>query len=151
MGYKPSYGLVSRYGLIAYGSTFDQVGTLSHNVDDAARVLSVIAGPDEFDSTLNPDAAKNFSVLDCNLKEIKIGYIENMLNHEKIDSVIKEASFDFIEILRSNEVEVTATDFSLTDFLVPTYYILTAAEASSNLSRFDGVRYGHRSDFETDD
>lgn len=151
IGYKPSYGLVSRWGLIAYGSSFDQVGTLSHCVEDAAKTLSVISGPDEYDSTLIPEAPANFNVLKSEVKRMKVGYIENMFNHPKIKDEVKESSRAFIQNLKNLDIDLSPVDFSFIDLLVPTYYVLTAAEASSNLSRFDGVRFGHRSTKPTDD
>lgn len=151
IGYKPSYGLVSRWGLIAYGSSFDQVGTLSHCVQDSAKVLSVISGPDDYDSTLVPDAPPNFNTLKLDLKKLKVGFVENMFNHEKLKDQVKLSSNSFLQNLENHDVDIEALHFSFTDLLVPTYYVLCTAEASSNLSRFDGIRFGHRSTVETED
>jgi aspartyl-tRNA(Asn)/glutamyl-tRNA(Gln) amidotransferase subunit A len=146
-GIKPSYGRISRYGLIAYGSSFDQVGILSHTINDAALVLSVIAGADDFDSTVSslpvPDYAKELSE-STSTKPI-IGYFKQTLLHEGLDEEIKTTHFNFIAQLKQDGYEVRELNFDLIDYIVPTYYVLTTAEASSNLSRFDGVRYGYQS------
>jgi aspartyl-tRNA(Asn)/glutamyl-tRNA(Gln) amidotransferase subunit A len=146
VGVKPSYGRISRYGLIAYGSSFDQIGILSSNIADAALVLSVIAGADAYDSTVSslpvPDytAALNQST---STKPI-LGYFKQTLLHEGLDEEIKTTHFNFIQQLKNDGYEVKELDFDLIDYIVPTYYVLTTAEASSNLSRFDGVRYGYQ-------
>jgi aspartyl-tRNA(Asn)/glutamyl-tRNA(Gln) amidotransferase subunit A len=147
VGMKPTYGRISRHGLIAYGSSFDQIGVLSHSVEDVALVLSVIAGADEFDSTVSSLPVPDYST------EIKksptskpvAGYFKETLLHEGLDKEIKQTHFSFLEQLKKDGYEVKELSFDLLDYIVPTYYILTTAEASSNLSRYDGVRYGHQS------
>ena len=141
VGYKPSYGRVSRHGLIAYASSFDVIGVLATTVADASTILEVISGPDDFDSTaLN----QPFTALqnDVETRKYKIAYFPEWLHHSSIDAEISEAISQQIESLRAEGHLVQPVQFPLTDYIVPTYYILTTAEASSNLSRYDGVRYG---------
>jgi aspartyl-tRNA(Asn)/glutamyl-tRNA(Gln) amidotransferase subunit A len=144
VGMKPSYGRISRHGLIAYGSSFDQIGILANNAEDVALVLSVIAGADEFDSTVSslpvPAYADELNV-QTNTKPV-LGYFKQTLEHEGLDEEIRSAHKDFIKKCKLDGYEVKELDFSLIDYIVPAYYVLTTAEASSNLSRYDGVRYG---------
>ncbi|MEM1323674.1 MAG: Asp-tRNA(Asn)/Glu-tRNA(Gln) amidotransferase subunit GatA [Bacteroidota bacterium] len=145
VGVKPSYGRISRYGLLAYASSFDQIGVLAHNVADAALLLEIMAGPDEFDSTASQQAVPAYSQqLDFSTKA-KIAYFEPALNHPKLDAAIKAGSLALIEQLKTAGHTVEAVDFDYLEYMVPAYYVLTTAEASSNLSRYDGIRYGHRS------
>ena len=143
VGLKPSYGRISRYGLIAYASSFDQIGIFAQNVADAALVLEVIAGKDNFDSTVSQQDVPQFSKL-VPKQSFKIAYFKQALEHPGLDPEIREAVQGLIDQLRSQGVQVDPIEFNLLDQVVPTYYVLTTAEASSNLSRFDGVRYGHR-------
>jgi aspartyl-tRNA(Asn)/glutamyl-tRNA(Gln) amidotransferase subunit A len=145
VGLKPTYGRVSRYGLIAYGSSFDQIGIFSQNAEDAAAILSVIAGPDEYDATASSN--KLPSPLNLNLKKDKkpvIGYFKQMLDHPSLDQEIRKSIYNQIEKLKEDNYVVKELEFDLIDYIVPTYYVLTTAEASSNLSRYDGIRYGHQ-------
>ena len=147
VGLKPTYGRVSRYGLIAYASSFDQVGILARTVPDAALVLEVIAGKDEYDSTLYSDPVLPYaSLLEPNAASMRIGYFAEALNHPSLDNEIRDAIKKELEQLKQAGHTVTEISFSLMNYLVPTYYILTTAEAASNLSRYDGIRYGHRND-----
>jgi len=151
-GLKPSYGRVSRYGLIAYASSFDQVGIFGRNLADTALVLETIAGPDDFDSTASPSAVPAYSSnLDAAPSIKKFAYFKEAVEHPSLDPEIKNGLLAHFEQLRKSGHTVTAVDFTYLDYIVPTYYILTTAEASSNLSRFDGVRYGHRSKREIND
>jgi aspartyl-tRNA(Asn)/glutamyl-tRNA(Gln) amidotransferase subunit A len=145
VGMKPTYGRISRYGLLAYASSFDQIGTLTHTVADAALLLEIMAGPDEYDSTASPSKAEKYSDLDTQLGPKKIAYFESTLNHPSIDPEIRTASLEFLEKLKTDGHEVVSLDFNLLDYLIPAYYVLTTAEASTNLSRYDGVRFGYRS------
>jgi len=150
VGLKPTYSRISRYGLIAYASSFDQIGTLTHSVADAALLLEVMAGPDEFDSTVSQREVPAYSQqLEVNGKR-KIGYIRESLESEGLDPEVKAAMMATIERLRADGHTIEAVDFPYLEYMVPTYYILTTAEASSNLSRFDGVKYGYRSPNATD-
>jgi aspartyl-tRNA(Asn)/glutamyl-tRNA(Gln) amidotransferase subunit A len=145
VGFKPSYGRVSRYGLIAYASSFDQIGILSKNIADAAIVLEVIAGADEFDSTVSAQIVPAYSqAINAVSAKKKIAYFKETLSHPGLDPEIKNQIKNQIEQLRAAGHTVDAIDFDLLNYIVPTYYVLTTAEASSNLSRYDGIRFGHR-------
>ena len=148
VGVKPTYGRISRYGLVAYASSFDQIGIFSNTVYDAAVLLEVMSGEDAFDSTaLSSEANKNIELL-SNLyteKKYKIACFKEALHHPSLDKEIKENIITLINTLKTDGHNVTEIDFDLLDYVVPTYYVLTTAEASSNLSRFDGVRFGYRS------
>ncbi|MBV9986337.1 MAG: Asp-tRNA(Asn)/Glu-tRNA(Gln) amidotransferase subunit GatA [Chitinophagaceae bacterium] len=145
LGLKPSYGRVSRYGLIAYASSFDQVGIFGRSVDDLALVLEVIAGADEFDSTVSQQPVPKYSQqLSDDQKTYRIAYFSEALENPGLDPQIKAQTEAFIKRLTALGYTVEAVDFQLLDYIIPTYYILTTAEASSNLSRFDGVKFGFR-------
>lgn len=143
-GFKPSYGRISRHGLIAYGSSFDQIGTLTHRVEDAALLLEIMAGPDEFDSTAIQTPPEPYGQI-ASLSEMpKVAYFNSIVNHPRLDPSVQQNFVGFLDQMKSEGVVVEAVDFDYIDLLVPTYYVLTTAEASSNLSRYDGVRYGYR-------
>jgi aspartyl-tRNA(Asn)/glutamyl-tRNA(Gln) amidotransferase subunit A len=145
VGFKPSYGRISRYGLIAYASSFDQIGILSKNIADAAIVLEVIAGADEFDSTVSAQVVPAYSeAIQTVCPKKKIAYFKETLSHPGLDHEIKNQIEQQIDSLRAEGHIVEAIDFELLNYIVPTYYVLTTAEASSNLSRYDGIRFGHR-------
>ncbi len=145
IGLKPTYGRVSRYGLIAYGSSFDQIGTLTHTIDDAAKILEVIAGSDKYDATCSTIAVPNYTdALDMKTKQTyKIGYYKNAIENDGVDTDVKNATLEFINKLKEEGHQVEAIAFDELNYVVPAYYVLTTAEASSNLSRFDGVRFGY--------
>lgn len=147
MGFKPTYSRISRYGLVAYASSFDSIGILAKNVADIALVLEVIAGKDDFDSTVSRKDVPAYSQnLDLSSKsKPKIAYLNETINHPSIQDEIKASFFDLVAKLNDTGHEVDSLDFPLLDFVLPTYYTLTTAEVSTNLSRFDGVRYGYRS------
>jgi aspartyl-tRNA(Asn)/glutamyl-tRNA(Gln) amidotransferase subunit A len=140
VGLKPAYGRVSRYGLVAYASSFDQIGILAKNIDDAGLILEVIAGPDNYDSTCIP--AVNYNSEEK--KTYSIAYFPEWLEHPSLDPEIRNAIENKILELKQQGHQVNPVHFDLTEYIVPTYYILTTAEASSNLSRYDGIRYGQR-------
>ncbi len=145
VGLKPSYGRVSRYGLIAYASSFDQIGIFSKHIEDAALILEVIAGADNFDSTVSQKKIPNYSEqLADTSKKYRLAYFKQTLNHKGLDTEIATALTKKIEQLRTEGHIIDAIDFSMLDYVVPTYYILTTAEASSNLARYDGVKFGFR-------
>ena len=150
VGLKPTYARVSRYGLIAYASSFDQIGPLTNNVSDAALILEVIAGKDDFDSTVSKKDVDNYSTAKFDDKPKKIAYISECLNRKGLDPEVKEFIENKIDKLKSEGHIVEPISFPYLDLLVPTYYVLTTAEASSNLARFDGVHYGYRSENITD-
>lgn len=148
LGLKPTYGKVSRYGMIAYASSFDQVGIFGLSVPDLSLVLDVISGEDEFDSTLAPKAhALKYGEEQDSPEEprkYRIAYFKEALEHPALDPEIRNTILGRIQGLREEGHIVEGIDFELLDYIVPAYYILTTAEASSNLSRFDGVKYGYR-------
>ena len=146
IGLKPTYSRISRYGLIAFGSSFDSIGIFSKSVDDIALVLEVIAGADEYDSTVSQKAVPSYSqeLSSSEKKKYKIAYI-NEIESPALQREIRENIAHKIEALKADGHTVEAVEFPLMDYILPTYYVLTTAEASSNLSRYDGVRYGYRS------
>jgi aspartyl-tRNA(Asn)/glutamyl-tRNA(Gln) amidotransferase subunit A len=150
VGLKPTYGRVSRYGIIAYASSFDQVGPVTKNVRDAALILEVIAGKDEFDATLSSKVVTEFSNLQAPKKNMRIAYITETIETEGIDSEIKAAMYNRVKALQADGHTVEPVSFPYLKYAVPTYYVLTTAEASSNLSRYDGVHFGYRSPNATD-
>ena len=145
LGLKPTYSRVSRYGLAAYASSFDTVGIFSNSALDNARVLEVIAGPDEYDSTVSSNPPDEYTAFDVD-KKFKIGYIRETLESEGLSPEIQQRMKETLEALREQGHEVKELEFPLLEYVLPTYYILTTAEASSNLSRYDGVKYGFRSE-----
>jgi aspartyl-tRNA(Asn)/glutamyl-tRNA(Gln) amidotransferase subunit A len=147
VGVKPTYGRVSRYGLLAYGSSFDQIGPFANSVEDAALVLEVIAGKDAYDATVSSLPVPEYSnELNSGKKTYKIGYYEAASQHESIDLDVRNAMKETIKLLEENGCIVESVSFEEIDYVVPAYYVLTTAEASSNLSRYDGIRYGFRDD-----
>lgn len=144
IGMKPTYGRISRFGLLAYASSFDQIGVLAHSIKDVALLLEVMSGYDDNDSTSSQKAVGTYSEnLEVKGKK-RIAYFQSAVEHESIDSEIREHTFNLIEKLKTEGHEVEAVDFEYLDYIIPAYYVLTTAEASSNLSRYDGVRFGHR-------
>ncbi|KHJ39157.1 glutamyl-tRNA(Gln) amidotransferase subunit A [Pedobacter glucosidilyticus] len=150
VGLKPTYARVSRYGIVAYASSFDQVGPITRSVEDAALLLEVIAGKDNYDSTSAIEPVPAYSTLLSNSSKRKIAYIEETLHSEGLDPEIKQNIEAQIQLLRSQGHTVEPVSFEYLDYVVATYYILTTAEASSNLARYDGVHFGYRSDSSTD-
>lgn len=144
IGLKPTYGRISRYGVIAYASSFDQVGPITSSVDDAAVLLQVLAGADDNDSTVSPIEVPDYPALLQQDGKKKIAVLKETIESDALDPEIKTTILNAIEDLKANGHTVEYVSFDLLDYLVPAYYILTAAEASSNLSRYDGVHYGHR-------
>lgn len=145
IGLKPTYGRVSRWGLIAYASSFDQIGPISQTALDSALVMEVISGADEYDSTCSDAPVEKYSNVDKQKSNFSFSYIEETINHPGLDIRIKESFFDFIESLKTRGHTVNSVSFPYLDYLVPAYYVLTTAEASSNLARYDGVHFGYRS------
>ncbi|RZL14601.1 MAG: Asp-tRNA(Asn)/Glu-tRNA(Gln) amidotransferase subunit GatA, partial [Pedobacter sp.] len=144
IGLKPTYGRISRYGVIAYASSFDQVGPITSSVEDAALLLQVLAGADDHDSTVSSLSVPDYPANLNNSKKQKIAVLKETIDSEALDPEIKAAILKSIEELKAKGHTVEYVSFDLLDYLVPAYYILTTAEASSNLSRYDGVHYGHR-------
>ncbi len=151
VGLKPTYSRISRHGLIAYGSSFDCIGIFARCVEDVALVLEVIAGFDEFDSTVSRAPVPAYTdALQEGPRPYKIAYLREIDHAEGIQPEIRKNIQQKINSLKSAGYKVDAVDFPLMEYILPTYYILATAEASSNLSRFDGVRYGYRSKATTD-
>ena len=144
VGMKPTYGTVSRYGLIAYGSSLDQIGPLCKDVTDCATIMEVIAAHDPKDSTSVEREDTDFtSALVDDVKGLRIGIPRDYFG-EGLDPEIKEAVLNAARVLESKGAVVEEFDLSLVEYAIPTYYTIAAAEASSNLERFDGVKYGYR-------
>lgn len=152
IGLKPTYSRISRFGLAAYASSFDCVGIIGTCVEDIALVLEVIAGADEFDSSVSRKTVPAFQEeLNQNSnKKYKVAFIRETLESEGLQKEIRENITTALNKLEHAGHTVEAIDFPLIEYFLPTYYILATAEASSNLSRYDGVRYGHRSESTTD-
>jgi len=142
VGLKPSYGRVSRYGLVAYASSLDQIGVFANTVADAARLLEVISGHDAHDST-SAEVPQSSIVLNNAIPSLKIG-IPKQYFQEGLDSEIKDTVAEAIERLKQQGFSVQEVDLPLTEYAIAAYYIIATAEASSNLARYDGVRYGYR-------
>jgi aspartyl-tRNA(Asn)/glutamyl-tRNA(Gln) amidotransferase subunit A len=145
VGIKPTYGRVSRHGIIAYASSFDQVGPITNNVADAALILEIISGKDEFDSTASQTSVENYSK-NLNFKnKTKIAVFKECIESPGLNEGVKNSFLAKIESLKAQDHEVEIIDFPFLEYLVPCYYVLTTAEASSNLSRYDGIHFGYRS------
>lgn len=143
-GIKPTYGTVSRYGLIAYGSSLDQIGPVAKDVTDVATILETIASHDEKDSTSVKRDDYNFTeALVDDVKGLKIGIPKDYFG-DGLDKEVKDSILNAVEVLKSKGAIVEEFDLSLVEYAIPTYYTIAAAEASSNLERFDGVKYGYR-------
>ncbi|MDO9000591.1 MAG: Asp-tRNA(Asn)/Glu-tRNA(Gln) amidotransferase subunit GatA [Bacteroidota bacterium] len=144
IGFKPTYGRVSRYGLIAYASSFDQIGPITKTVEDAAIILEIISGIDKHDNTSSSQKVTSYSKEITVDKKYKIAYLKECVEADGIDPEVKQSILNQISWLKDNGHSVEAVSFPYLEYLVPTYYVLTTAEASSNLSRFDGIHYGYR-------
>jgi aspartyl-tRNA(Asn)/glutamyl-tRNA(Gln) amidotransferase subunit A len=144
-GLKPTYGRISRHGLIAYASSFDQIGPFANSLEDTALLLEIMAGKDEFDSTASSKEVSAY--LDGKLPEkLKIAVLKESFETKGIDNEVVETTQSIISDLKAKGHEVELVSFPYLDYVVPAYYVLTTAEASSNLSRFDGVHFGYRSE-----
>ncbi|MBQ8327139.1 MAG: Asp-tRNA(Asn)/Glu-tRNA(Gln) amidotransferase subunit GatA [Lachnospiraceae bacterium] len=143
VGLKPTYGTVSRYGLIAYGSSLDQIGPICKDVTDCATILEVIAGKDSKDSTSVDVETDYTSALVDDVKGMRIGIPTDYFG-EGLDKEVKEAVLSAAKVLQKKGAIVEEFNLSLVDYAIPTYYTIATAEASSNLERFDGVKYGYR-------
>lgn len=145
VGLKPTYGRVSRHGIVAYASSFDQVGPITKSIEDAALILEVIAGADEYDSTASTVPVPGYSQLLARGGKKRIAYLPETLHSEGLDPEVRSMMERSISQLEKEGHLVEAVSFPYLDYVVPTYYILTMAESSSNLARYDGVHYGYRS------
>jgi aspartyl-tRNA(Asn)/glutamyl-tRNA(Gln) amidotransferase subunit A len=152
IGFKPTYGRVSRYGLVAFASSLDQIGTFSRSIEDAALLYDVIAGKDEMDATTSGNRQANtIENLDkFDFKKFKIAVLDDDIINQ-CDDAIKENYFYNLDLLKKNGLQVEEIKFDNFDASIATYYIVATAEASSNLARFDGVRYGYRAELQQGD
>lgn len=151
-GLKPTYGRISRYGLIAYGSSFDCIGIFAHSIEDIGLVYENMAGFDPMDATTGNLPVQPISTSPVNAsKKYRFAFFDATLSLPGLDPEVKNAIIQLFEKLRAEGHIVEEVPFSLIDYIVPAYYVLTTAEASSNLSRYDGVRFGHRTDLHTKD
>lgn len=148
-GIKPTYGLISRWGLLAYASSFDQIGPLTHSLEDNMLLTEIMAGPDEHDATVSDRPAPSYQ-LDTADKKYTFAVMRQAVEHPGLDTDVKRETESLIASLQAQGHQITYFDFEYLDYLVPTYYLLTTAEASSNLSRYSGLLYGHRSPHATD-
>lgn len=145
VGLKPTYGLVSRYGLVAFASSLDQIGPITRTVEDSAKILQAIAGYDPLDTTsVNLEVPDYLSDLDKGVKGIRIG-VPNEYFGDGLHPGVRKNVQDRIDFLKSKGAEIISISLPYTKYAVATYYVIAPAEASSNLSRFDGIRYGNRS------
>jgi aspartyl-tRNA(Asn)/glutamyl-tRNA(Gln) amidotransferase subunit A len=152
VGLKPTYSRISRFGLIAYGSSFDCIGIFAKSVEDVAIVLEAIAGSDESDSTVSQEPVPSYSrnLKNSNGKSYTVAYVREIDESAGLQDEIKKSIQDKITAIRGSGHSVDVIDFPLMEYVLPTYYILATAEASSNLSRYDGVRYGYRTNQASD-
>lgn len=152
VGLKPTYSRISRFGLVAYGSSFDCIGIFGKSVEDVALVLEVIAGADDHDSTVSrkPVPAYSDELHTTDQKKYRVAYVREIDDADGLQTEIRDAIQEKIKAVRDAGHTVESIDFPLNEYVLPTYYILATAEASANLSRYDGVRYGYRSADVTD-
>ncbi|MBR3888363.1 MAG: Asp-tRNA(Asn)/Glu-tRNA(Gln) amidotransferase subunit GatA [Clostridia bacterium] len=144
VGLKPTYGLISRYGLVAFASSFDQIGPFAKDIEDTANLLNVIAGYDEMDSTSAKLEKIDYTKSLINdVKGLKIGVPKEFMG-DGVNDEVKAAVKNAVEKFKALGAEVSECSLPATDYALPTYYIVACAEASSNLARFDGIRYGYR-------
>lgn len=144
VGLKPTYGLISRYGLVAFASSFDQIGPFAKDIEDTANLLNVIAGHDDMDSTSAKLEKVDYTkALTNDVKGLKIGVPKEFMG-EGVNEEVKAAIKNAVEKFKALGAEVSECSLPATDYALPTYYIVACAEASSNLARFDGIRYGYR-------
>jgi aspartyl-tRNA(Asn)/glutamyl-tRNA(Gln) amidotransferase subunit A len=145
VGLKPTYGRVSRYGLIAYASSFDQIGPFTTSVEDAALIMEVISGKDNYDSTSSSVPVKEYAKHLNFDKKARIAIFPSALDSPGIQPDVRDAVETTLAELKADGHTIGKVDFDLLEHLIATYYVLSTAEASSNLARFDGVHYGYRS------
>ena len=145
-GLKPTYGRVSRYGLIAFASSLDQIGPMARTAYDAALALSVLAGPDQYDSTASQEPAGDYpGALTGDIRGVRLGVPRKMLE-QGVDSAVRDCFYSALDILRGRGVDLIDIDLPHAPYAISTYYVVATAEASSNLARYDGVRYGFRAE-----
>ncbi len=145
VGLKPTYGRVSRYGLIAYASSFDQIGPFTHHIEDAALMMEVISGKDNYDSTSSSEKVPSYSSDLSFEKKARLAVFPSTMNSDGLNAEVKASVENILNDLKSEGHTVDEVGFDLLEYLIATYYVISTAEASSNLARFDGVHYGYRS------
>ena len=141
IGFKPGYGSISRYGLVAYASSFDQIGIFGKTVKDVKLLFEIMSVPDKMDSTMNTELLNT----QPEKERYKFAYFKKTLEHHGLDNEIESQLKSYIILLKDAGHQVTEIDLDLLDYVVPVYYVLTTAEASSNLNRYDGIRFGYQS------
>ena len=146
VGLKPTYGRVSRWGLLAYGSSLDQIGPLTNSIEDCGLILEVIAGKDEYDVTASTKEVEAYSEFVPAKKKYRIARLGDAMNASGLNPEVKEKVEKVFDQLKADGHEVEEVSFPFLDKMVPTYYVISNAEASSNLSRYDGVHFGIRSE-----
>lgn len=146
VGLKPSYGRISRHGLIAYASSFDQAGFFTHSVLDAALLLEVTAGQDEYDASMSQQATEEYSQASLEVFKGKLAYLDIEHFRSSMDLTIVDNYQRTIEKWKSAGYDLKPVTLDWLDYVIPAYYVMTTAEASSNLSRYDGIRYGYRAE-----
>ncbi len=145
-GFKPTYGRVSRYGLVAFASSLDQIGPFANNCEDLAALLQIIAGHDARDSTSIPSSVPNFSSeIQEPIKDLRIGILPELINSDNIESSTRENLLAAIDVFKANGAKIIEVALPYAKYGIPTYYVIACSEASSNLSRYSGVHYGYRS------
>tara|TARA_R110002050_G_scaffold290260_1_gene443805 strand:- start:137502 stop:138923 length:1422 start_codon:yes stop_codon:yes gene_type:complete len=149
VGLKPTYGRISRWGLIAYGSSLDQIGPFTSSIQDSALLLEVMAGSDEYDTTSSRVEVDKYTELKSEGTK-RIAVLRDALESEGLSPAVKKRFTEIIEKLKVAGHQVEIVDFNFLNQMVPTYYVISNAEASSNLSRYDGIHYGYRSEQSTD-
>jgi len=150
IGFKPTYGVISRWGLIAYASSLDQIGLMSKHCSTINKVMEQISGPDNYDSTALQERCYKSSY-DSKSSELQLGYFVDFFKESILDKSVLESSMAFLEKIKQSNSSLEELDFLNHEYLIPAYYILSSAEASSNLGRFDGIRYGHSSEKDFDE
>ena len=143
-GLKPTYGLISRWGLLAYASSFDQIGPITKSLEDNMLLTEIMAGPDSNDATMSQQPKPSF-VAPSSPKKAKFAVMNEAINHPGVDAEVRKNFVSLLDKLTAAGHEITYFNFPLLDMMVPAYYVLTTAEASSNLSRYSGMMYGYRS------
>ncbi len=147
VGVRPTYGRISRHGLLAFASSFDQIGTLTHNIEDAALLLEVISGGDEWDATVSHQPVDHYlaELPDHQGRKLRIGIVNDAVEHQGVNPILRDKIKQLAIDLRQQGHTIGEASFPYVDYVVPAYYVLATAEASSNLSRYAGMTYGYRS------
>jgi aspartyl-tRNA(Asn)/glutamyl-tRNA(Gln) amidotransferase subunit A len=143
-GLKPTYGLISRWGLLAYASSFDQIGPMCKSIEDIALLTSIMSGADGLDASMNQSPPRTYNIEQSG-KKYRFAVMKQAVEHAGLDHEVAEKTKELLNQLKAEGHEITYFDFELLDYMVPAYYVLTTAEASSNLSRYSGLLYGYRS------